>query len=193
MFQLLLERSSIWEQLHINPTLIPPMTAFRERFPTLRIARVRWDDPESQTAVESIDFFRMATCVAEIAVHNRFRFLTRYDFDAPGGTHYELLKSLPNLRHRAIPSNYCTSAASTSPMSSASALLLWKNLRVRAAEVRNLAITLSASSHGLAVPSVTFLSWVYQGCRSWRESSDNTSRSLMEMATVKRTQQQQQH
>ncbi|KAJ6503748.1 hypothetical protein C8R45DRAFT_1209359 [Mycena sanguinolenta] len=114
MLRLLLQHSSIWEELFLELTtaLVPPMTAFRERLPLLRKAEVQWDRPESQTAVESLDFLRLAVSLTDVIVYSEYRFilttlpihhqLTRYDFDAPWATHYELLKLLPNLRQARI-------------------------------------------------------------------------------------------
>ncbi|KAF7343736.1 F-box domain-containing protein [Mycena sanguinolenta] len=118
MLQLLLERSSIWEELRLQliPALIPLITASRGRLPLLRRAWVQWNGPESQVAVESVDFFRIAPSLTDITVISEHRFvptvlpihhrLTRYDLDAPWATHYELLKSLPNLREVRITRDF---------------------------------------------------------------------------------------
>ncbi|KAF7343723.1 F-box domain-containing protein [Mycena sanguinolenta] len=109
MLQLLLERSSMWQELRLGSiaALVPLLTEYSERLPLLRRAWVQWDGPESQTGVESVDFFRMGPSLVDISVFSEYRFiptllpvyhqLTRYDFDAPWTTHSELLKALPNL------------------------------------------------------------------------------------------------
>ncbi|KAF7343728.1 hypothetical protein MSAN_01953400 [Mycena sanguinolenta] len=116
MLQLLLEYSSMWEELNLELTkdLVPPMGC--RRFPLLRRTWVQWDGADSQVAVESVDFFRRATSLVDITVFSEYRFiptllprhhqLTRYDFDAPWTTHYELLRSLPNLHEVRIIRNF---------------------------------------------------------------------------------------
>ncbi|KAF7343724.1 hypothetical protein MSAN_01953000 [Mycena sanguinolenta] len=120
MLQLLLEHSSVWEELRLELTtaLVPTLRACRERLPVLWRAWVQWDGPESQVGIEAIDFFAMAHALADITVLCEYRFmptllpmhnqLIRYDFDAPWATHYELLKSLPNLREARITRNFDT-------------------------------------------------------------------------------------
>ncbi|KAF7343684.1 F-box domain-containing protein [Mycena sanguinolenta] len=107
--ELLLDHSTVWEEFRLQLTraLIPPMAACRGHFPLLRRVWVQWDGPESQAAMASVDFLRMAASLVEICVYSRHRFvptllpsthqLTRYTIDAPWTMHYELLKSLPNL------------------------------------------------------------------------------------------------
>ncbi|KAJ6503749.1 hypothetical protein C8R45DRAFT_973647 [Mycena sanguinolenta] len=110
MLQLLLEHASTWEEVNLELTaaITALMTAFRGCFTVLQKAAVRWDGPESQAGVESIDFFWRAASLVDITVFSEYRYiptllpvhhqLTRYDFDAPWTTHCELLGSLPNLR-----------------------------------------------------------------------------------------------
>ncbi|KAJ6477630.1 hypothetical protein C8R45DRAFT_363612 [Mycena sanguinolenta] len=110
MLQLLSKRSTIWQELRLRliPALLPPMTACCGRLPMLRRAWVMWDGQESQTAVESVDFFQEGPSLADIAVSSQFRFiptllpihhqLTRYDFDGTWATHSVMLRSLPNLQ-----------------------------------------------------------------------------------------------
>ncbi|KAF7343716.1 F-box domain-containing protein [Mycena sanguinolenta] len=116
--RVLLERSFIWEELRLDltATLVPLMTVYRGRFTVLRRVWVEWDGSESQAAVQSLNFLRMAVALTDITVFSQYRFLptllpvhhqlTRYDFDAPWATHYELLKSLPNLHEVRITRDF---------------------------------------------------------------------------------------
>ncbi|KAF7343717.1 F-box domain-containing protein [Mycena sanguinolenta] len=118
MLQLLVERSSMWQELHLGliAALVPPMSACAGRLPQLQRVRVQRDGQKSQAGIESVDFLRMAASLVEISVSNKTRFiptpfptsnrLTRYELDAPWTTHYELLKSLPNLRDVRIIRNF---------------------------------------------------------------------------------------
>ncbi|KAJ6503737.1 hypothetical protein C8R45DRAFT_571301 [Mycena sanguinolenta] len=118
MLAVLLEHSSIWEELRLDLTasLVPLMTDYRGRLPMLRKAWVEWSGSESQAAVDSLDFLRMAASLTEISVYSEYGFLptilsvhhqlTQYDFDAPWATHYALLKSLPNLQQARITRDF---------------------------------------------------------------------------------------
>ncbi|KAJ6503762.1 hypothetical protein C8R45DRAFT_973667 [Mycena sanguinolenta] len=114
LLRLLLECSFVWEELRLQltPALIPLLSAFRGRLPLLRKAFIRWDDPEGEADIDSLDFFTFSPSLADITVYCQHHFvptllpmhyqLTRYDFEAPWATHYELLKSLPNLQEMRI-------------------------------------------------------------------------------------------
>ncbi|KAF7343726.1 ABC protein [Mycena sanguinolenta] len=118
VLQLLLERSSIWQELRLGliAALVPLLTEYSERLPLLRRAWVQWDGPGSQVGIDSLDFLALAPSLTDITVFSEYRFiptllpshhqLTRYDFDAPWTTHYELLRSLPNLQEVRIVRNF---------------------------------------------------------------------------------------
>ncbi|KAJ7780094.1 hypothetical protein DFH07DRAFT_793748 [Mycena maculata] len=109
MFKFLSEHSQRWEELSLQLTsdLVPLLDSLRDRLPLLRRLSIQWDGPESQTAVESISCFQTSVSLVDIDIYSEYRFVptllpmhrqvTRYDFDAPWETHYELLKSVPNL------------------------------------------------------------------------------------------------
>ncbi|KAJ6455156.1 hypothetical protein C8R45DRAFT_944159 [Mycena sanguinolenta] len=118
MLRLLLQHSSIWEELRIELTgdLVPYIADVREPFPALRRAWVQWNGAESQTDVDAVSCFTMAISLVDIGACSQYHFvpilppmhrqLTRYDFDAPWSTHYELLKSLPCLREVRITCSF---------------------------------------------------------------------------------------
>ncbi|KAF7343729.1 F-box domain-containing protein [Mycena sanguinolenta] len=118
MLQVLLRYSSIWEEICIVLTtaLVIPMAACRGRLPLLQRAWLQWDGPESQANIDSIDFLTVAPSLADITVRSHHHFmptlfpvhhlLTRYAFHAPWKTHYELLKSSPNLHEVRISRNF---------------------------------------------------------------------------------------
>ncbi|KAF7342616.1 F-box domain-containing protein [Mycena sanguinolenta] len=109
---------SLWSLIKIDFSLgqrYPPemIRTQIQRAGSLKIhffgAWVQWGNAESQPPeLEFIDFLQMADSLVDIGVSSIFRFiptrlpashqLIRYDFDAPWETHYELLKSLPNLQ-----------------------------------------------------------------------------------------------
>ncbi|KAJ6503759.1 hypothetical protein C8R45DRAFT_973661 [Mycena sanguinolenta] len=109
MLQLLLQHSSIWEEIYLllTPALVAPMAPCAGRLPLLQRVSLQGDGLGSQMDIESIDFFTFAPSLTDITARYERRFLpiplpahhqlTRYDFTAPWTTHYELLKSLPNL------------------------------------------------------------------------------------------------
>ncbi|KAF7336540.1 hypothetical protein MSAN_02286100 [Mycena sanguinolenta] len=111
LFQLLAEHSAQWEELNIQLTsqLVPLLMNLHGNFASLRRAWVTWDAPESQLPeFDTVDVFRRAISLVDIGVYSEYRFLptrlpllhqlTRYDFDAPWQTHFELLKSIPNIQ-----------------------------------------------------------------------------------------------
>ncbi|KAJ6460598.1 hypothetical protein C8R45DRAFT_912656 [Mycena sanguinolenta] len=111
LFQLLAEHSAQWEELNIKLTsqLAPLLMNLHYNFASLRRTWVTWDTPESQPPeFDTFDVFRSAISLADIGVHSEYRFLpttlpllhqlTRYDFDAPWKTHFQLLKALPNIQ-----------------------------------------------------------------------------------------------
>ncbi|KAJ6458253.1 hypothetical protein C8R45DRAFT_1081692 [Mycena sanguinolenta] len=114
-FRFLAEECERWEELSLQLTsdLLPYVMGRSSGFTALRRAWVQWDTDESQAPhLESLDLFQMAIALVDISVHSEYRFiqtrlpmvhqLTRYDFDAPWQTHYELLKSLPNLQQACL-------------------------------------------------------------------------------------------
>jgi len=118
MFKLLSERSSLWEELSLRLTssLFPLLATLRDRVQLLRRVCLRWDNQESQEGVESINCFQTAVSLVDIDVSSVHRFvptllpmyhqLMRYDLDAPWDTHFEVLKSLPNLVEGRIRVNF---------------------------------------------------------------------------------------
>ncbi|KAF7343737.1 F-box domain-containing protein [Mycena sanguinolenta] len=110
MLQLLLHHSSICEEIYLilTPALVASITGWQGHFPLLRRAWLQCDGQEAEASIDSVDFFAIAPSLADITVYSEHHFIptllpahhriTRYDFAAPWSTHYELLKSLPNLR-----------------------------------------------------------------------------------------------
>ncbi|KAF7336514.1 F-box domain-containing protein [Mycena sanguinolenta] len=111
----LAEHSDRWKELSIQLTskMVPYLMSFRDNLAALQRVWVQWHTAESQDPeFNSVDFLQMAISLVDITVYCQYRFLPtrlpmahqliRYDFDAPWPTHYELLKSLPNLQQVSI-------------------------------------------------------------------------------------------
>ncbi|KAF7373084.1 hypothetical protein MSAN_00516200 [Mycena sanguinolenta] len=144
ILELLLQHSSIWEEIRIQLTrdLVPYVEAFADPLPVLRRAWVQWNGADSQRYIESIDCFKSAVSLTDIGACSQYQFipillpmhrqLTRYDFDAPWNTHCELLKSLPCLHEVRIT---CAFGVSEEELVAPINLPLLKRLYVSHAEI----------------------------------------------------------
>jgi hypothetical protein len=110
IFQLLLQHSSRWEALELVLTaeIAPLLTTLRTGFPSLQRLFIRSyvESPESQTAVPSIDCFRVAPFLVDLSVYGKHRFLsvtaptcqlTHYCHNGSWKEHSRILKLAPNL------------------------------------------------------------------------------------------------
>ncbi|KAJ7636953.1 hypothetical protein FB45DRAFT_1001863 [Roridomyces roridus] len=109
LFRLLSDHFERWEELNLclSRDLVPLMAALRGRLPALQRLLLRWNGPESQTRVDSVQWFDTADSLVDVTAYSEYRYIpvslpsqhciTRYDIDASGETHAQLLTLLPNL------------------------------------------------------------------------------------------------
>ncbi|KAJ7609046.1 hypothetical protein FB45DRAFT_945212 [Roridomyces roridus] len=108
LFQLLSEHATCWEELdiQINATLAPRLAALRGQLLSLRKLWIRWDNPDSQHAVESLKCFETATSLMAVRVDYGLRplpvffpthQLTVYRMCCPWNSHREILNLSPNI------------------------------------------------------------------------------------------------
>ncbi|KAF7371144.1 hypothetical protein MSAN_00749800 [Mycena sanguinolenta] len=107
MFELLTKHSLRWEELCIGITseMVPLLTAFRDRIPSLKRFWVQWED--SHTAVQSLDCFQTAPSLVDFGInHEEHHFvpitvpvqqLTRYQLTGSWRRHLTILKLAQNL------------------------------------------------------------------------------------------------
>ncbi|KAJ6552819.1 hypothetical protein B0H19DRAFT_1377617 [Mycena capillaripes] len=100
--------ASRWEELSLELTgaLSPLLASIKDRLPLLRRLWIQWSGAQSQSAVDSLDFFEKAPSLIDAGIHNEHRYfpvhlpvhqLTRYELDAPWDMHQGIMKLASNL------------------------------------------------------------------------------------------------
>ncbi|KAJ7457187.1 hypothetical protein B0H11DRAFT_2063165, partial [Mycena galericulata] len=108
LFRLLSRHSFRWERLALvlTPTLVPLLSALHDQVPSLTTLLIQWEIRESQTGVGSVDCFRSAPSLVDVAIYNDPHHvpvflpghqLTRYELDGSWEAHWGIMALSPNL------------------------------------------------------------------------------------------------
>ncbi|KAJ7777086.1 hypothetical protein B0H16DRAFT_1504292 [Mycena metata] len=111
MFQYLAKHASMWEEvnLQLTPTLSALLPDLKNRIPSLRSLWLWWENEESVTVAQSMDFLESASSLVDLAIinneHRRILItslfpahqLTCYELECPWGIHLSILRLARNL------------------------------------------------------------------------------------------------